>query len=192
MGRYPPACCSSRLPVFLSRLLQKLTELSANSFRLLFCWLVGAQLPLPGRAARRYLRARGAGRAGLRRTDVGRACAQAAIAPHACGRSGARGGWGGGGRLKLARWFWIQGCIWYHQRASFSPPSFLISPEPLALSPSLPPHLCDTMADIANCRDGLVVDSLSRYSGYTVGADLGVLDSHASSWRSNVSDLCIG
>ena len=28
------------------------------------------------------------------------------------------------------------------------------------------------MADIADCRDGLVVDSLSRYSGCTVGADL--------------------
>ena len=39
VGRYPPACCSSRLPQsFFYGFYKKLTELSANNFRLLFCW----------------------------------------------------------------------------------------------------------------------------------------------------------
>ncbi len=41
MGRYPPACCSSRLPVFLLRLLQKVNGAQCQqlSLAVLLAWL---------------------------------------------------------------------------------------------------------------------------------------------------------
>ena len=44
-----PLCPTRRMgarSVSFYSVYKKLTELSANTFRLLFCWLVGAQLPL--------------------------------------------------------------------------------------------------------------------------------------------------
>jgi hypothetical protein len=41
VGRYPPACCSSRLPVFLLRLLQGVsgTQCQQLSLAVLLAWL---------------------------------------------------------------------------------------------------------------------------------------------------------